>query len=80
MEAFNSLPIELVDHILEFTFKCKKEENIIINKEFLEKFKEKQKKCSYKNLWGHNFCRKCDKQELDYIKYLRFRYLFGPKK
>ena len=80
MEVFKTLPIETVNHILEFTLQCKKEQNIIINKEITKKFKKKQIKCSYKNLWGHKFCRKCDKQELNYIKYLRFRYLFGPKK
>ncbi len=80
MEVFKTLPIEIVNHILEFTLQCKKEQNIIINKEIIKKFNKKQIKCSYKNLWGHKFCRKCDKQELNYIKYLRFRYLFGPKK
>ncbi len=80
MEALKSTPIELVEHILEYTLECKKEENIIINKNLVEKFKEKQKRCSYKNIWGHTFCRKCDKDELDYIKYLRIRFLFGPTK
>lgn len=78
MQLLKFLPIELVDHILEFTFYCKKEKNIYLNKEIFEKFKKKQIKCSNKNLWGHSFCRVCDKKELDYIKYLRLRYLFGP--
>ena len=78
MELFKLLPIELVEHIFEFTFHCKKEKNIYLNKEIFEKFKKKQIKCSNKNLWGHSFCRNCDKEDLYYIKYLRLRYLFGP--
>ena len=71
--------MELVDHILEYTIDCKKEQNCMINKELFKKFKEKQKKCSYKKLWDHNYCRKCDKKEIDFIKYLKFKVLFEPK-
>ena len=60
----NNLPNELNYLIGEYLFKCRKNTDYIINKEFYEIFKKKTKNCKKIYLLRKNLCTECDKKKI----------------
>ena len=60
----NKLPNEMIHEILDFTYKCDKERNYIINKNFYNIHKMKCKKCNFIKLLHKRLCYQCEKQKV----------------
>ena len=73
----NNLPNELNYLIGDYLFKCRKNTDYIINKEFYEIFKNKTKNCKKIYLLRKNLCEECDKKAIWRIRMIMNNLLPG---
>lgn len=60
----NQLPNEILLEILNFTYKCKKEKNYILDKNFLKIHNKKCKKCKFVYLLHKKLCYNCERDKI----------------
>lgn len=60
----NNVPKEIQQIICEYLFKCNKDKNYIVNKDFLNIYENLTKDCSKIELLGKKLCNKCDKSKI----------------
>jgi len=58
------LPNEMNREILQYVYKCRKDEKMVFNKESLEIFRNITKDCAHVKLPGKNLCQRCDKKAI----------------
>jgi hypothetical protein len=58
------LPNEMNREILQYVYKCRKDEKMVFNKESLEIFSNFTKDCTHVKLLGKNLCQRCDKKAI----------------
>ena len=73
---FEKLPVEIQNHILDYVFNCKKNQNFYINKEMTKYICTKNKKCKKNIVFGKELCEKCYEKELGQIKWMFHYNLF----
>lgn len=62
------LPDEIVEHIINYGIKCKKDQNVYVNKRFLKISKKKIDNCSKTIVLNHPVCIGCHPQVLTFFK------------
>ena len=60
----NNVPKEIQQIICEYLFRCNKDKNYIVNKDFLTIYKNITHGCSKIKLCGKILCSKCDKDKI----------------
>lgn len=71
-----TLPREIVNHILDYTLSCKKENIYFINKFITNILVEKHKKCEPVLCFGRYICSDCHITSLKFINMLKFNYYY----
>ena len=69
----NKLPEELTQHILDFAYTCKKEQNFYVNKEVQIYVCKKKQKCKKFMMFKKEVCSGCNEKELNQLKWI-FHY------
>ena len=64
----DKLPDELIEIIISYGIKCKKDQNFYVNKRFLKVAKKKTDKCSQTIILNHPVCIGCYPQVLTFFK------------
>ena len=72
---FENLPVELQVNIFNFAIKCKKEQNIYLNKELTKLLNKKFCKCKGTLLLNKIICKECDKMACYFLNYLSYSFI-----
>ena len=72
-----NLPNEINREILKFTYRCRKEERLIFNKESREIFRNITRDCKHVKLLGKDLCQRCDKKAIWRVRMIMNNLLPG---
>lgn len=76
LNYMETLPKEIVNHILDYTLSCKKDNIYFINKFITNILVEKHKKCEPVLCFGRYICYDCHNTSLKFINMLKFNYYY----
>jgi len=71
------LPNEMNREILQFVYKCRKDEKMVFNKESHQIFRNITKDCAPVKLLGKNLCQRCDKKTIWRVRMIMNNLLPG---
>jgi len=71
------LPNEMNREILQFVYRCRKDEKMVFNKESREIFRNITKDCTHVKLLGKNLCQRCDKKTIWRVRMIMNNLLPG---